>query len=237
MLLGEANREAPAQAELRPTCAGLAMSKRQRVEWAPCVNLHLIIAFGVRRSPFGRHSQDRLILSPNRAGLCLRELRGLRASLSSSGLFRAHISRRVTLLEELEDVQTAVALRAYGRPHKRSVVGFTFAQMLAWAANGRNRGRVRVRRLRLKKDCEQRETGVISSMLPWLLLCRVGAPKWGKGSRRTAEPVSSRDLRLEMTFGQSPATAAMHFEGSRSMVWVMESLTAVPLVPVPSSIK
>jgi hypothetical protein len=33
-LLGEANREAPAQAELRPTCAGPAMSKRQRVEWA-----------------------------------------------------------------------------------------------------------------------------------------------------------------------------------------------------------
>ena len=32
MLLGEANREAPAQAELRPTCAG-----------APSVNLHLII--------------------------------------------------------------------------------------------------------------------------------------------------------------------------------------------------
>jgi hypothetical protein len=42
MLLGEANREAPAQAELRPTCAGPAMSKRQRVEWASCVNLHLI---------------------------------------------------------------------------------------------------------------------------------------------------------------------------------------------------
>jgi hypothetical protein len=34
MLLGGANREAPAQAELRPTCAGPAMSKRQRVEWA-----------------------------------------------------------------------------------------------------------------------------------------------------------------------------------------------------------
>ncbi len=41
MLLGEANREAPAQAELRPTCAGPAMSKRQRVEGASCVNLHL----------------------------------------------------------------------------------------------------------------------------------------------------------------------------------------------------
>jgi hypothetical protein len=41
-LLGEANREAPAQAELRPTCAGPAMSKRQRVEWASGVNLHLI---------------------------------------------------------------------------------------------------------------------------------------------------------------------------------------------------
>ena len=41
MLLGEANREAPAQAELHPTCAGPAMSKRQRVEWASCVNLPL----------------------------------------------------------------------------------------------------------------------------------------------------------------------------------------------------
>jgi hypothetical protein len=27
-----------------------------------------------------------------------------------------------------------------------------------------------------------------------------------------------------MTFGQPPDTAAMSFEGSRSMVWVMESL-------------
>src|SRR5579863_10247135 len=44
------------------------------------------------------------------------------------------------------------------------------------------------------------------------------------------EPVSSRDLRLERTFGQPPETAAMNFEGSRSMVWVMESLTAVPKV-------
>jgi hypothetical protein len=43
MLSGEANREAPAQAELRPTCAGPAMSKRPRVEWASCVNLHLIL--------------------------------------------------------------------------------------------------------------------------------------------------------------------------------------------------
>jgi hypothetical protein len=33
MLLGGAKREAPAQAELRPTCAGPAMSKRQRIEW------------------------------------------------------------------------------------------------------------------------------------------------------------------------------------------------------------
>ena len=32
-----------------------------------------------------------------------------------------------------------------------------------------------------------------------------------------------------MTFGQPPDTASMNFEGSRSMVWVMESLTAVPL--------
>ena len=29
-----------------------------------------------------------------------------------------------------------------------------------------------------------------------------------------------------MTFGQAPDTATMKFEGSRSMVWVMESLTA-----------
>src|SRR5262249_42230984 len=41
------------------------------------------------------------------------------------------------------------------------------------------------------------------------------------------EPFSSRDLRLEMTFGQPPDTASMNFEGSRSMVWVMESLTDV----------
>ncbi len=32
-----------------------------------------------------------------------------------------------------------------------------------------------------------------------------------------------------MTFGQPPDTASMNFEGSRSMVWVMESLTAVSL--------
>src|SRR5512147_2031262 len=43
------------------------------------------------------------------------------------------------------------------------------------------------------------------------------------------EPVSNRDFRLEMTFGQPPDTAAMKFEGSRSMLWVMESLTAAPL--------
>src|ERR1700683_2141789 len=43
------------------------------------------------------------------------------------------------------------------------------------------------------------------------------------------EPVSSRDFRLEMIFGQPPDTAVMSPEGSRSMVWVMESLTAVPL--------
>ena len=41
------------------------------------------------------------------------------------------------------------------------------------------------------------------------------------------EPVSSRDLRLETTFGQPPDTAAMNFEGSRSIVWVMVSLIAV----------
>src|SRR5499433_3943220 len=58
-------------------------------------------------------------------------------------------------------------------------------------------------------------------------------PEWalsvGYGSCRTVEPVSSRDLRLEMTFGQPPDTASINFERSRSMVWVMESLTAVPL--------
>src|SRR5215831_10707709 len=57
-------------------------------------------------------------------------------------------------------------------------------------------------------------------------------PEWalsvGYGSSRTLEPVSSKDLRLEMTFGQPPDTAAMNFEGSRSMVWVIESLTVVP---------
>src|SRR5262244_3909112 len=58
-------------------------------------------------------------------------------------------------------------------------------------------------------------------------------PEWalsvGYGSGRTIEPVSSRDLRLEMTFGQPPDTASMNFEGSRSMVWVTDSLTAVPV--------
>jgi hypothetical protein len=43
MLLGEANREAPAQAELRPTCAGPGMSKLKRVEWPSCVNLYRIL--------------------------------------------------------------------------------------------------------------------------------------------------------------------------------------------------
>src|SRR5262245_9532145 len=52
---------------------------------------------------------------------------------------------------------------------------------------------------------------------PWLLV--------GYGSCKTAEPVSSRDFRLDTTFGQPPDTAAMNCEGSRSMVWVIESLT------------
>src|SRR6202008_1532765 len=43
------------------------------------------------------------------------------------------------------------------------------------------------------------------------------------------EPVSSRDFKLEMTFGQPPDTASINFEGSRSMLWVMVSLTAVPV--------
>jgi hypothetical protein len=55
MLLGVAHREAPAQAELRPPCAGPAMSKRQRVEWASCVNLQLIL------TPWG--------FTPRQAGL------------------------------------------------------------------------------------------------------------------------------------------------------------------------
>jgi hypothetical protein len=43
VLLGEANREASSDGaspypELSPTCAGPGMSKRQRVEWASCVN-------------------------------------------------------------------------------------------------------------------------------------------------------------------------------------------------------
>jgi len=43
------------------------------------------------------------------------------------------------------------------------------------------------------------------------------------------EPVSSKDLRFEITFGQPPDTASISFDGSRSMVWVIESLTAVPV--------
>src|SRR6185437_1431081 len=44
----------------------------------------------------------------------------------------------------------------------------------------------------------------------------------------TTEPVSNRDLRLEMTLGQPPDTDTMNFEPSRSMEWVTVSLTAVP---------
>src|SRR5262249_10380211 len=58
-------------------------------------------------------------------------------------------------------------------------------------------------------------------------------PEWALstryGSGREMERVSSRDFSLEMPFGQPPATASMNFEGSRSMVWMMESLTAGPL--------
>src|SRR6185437_16686486 len=59
----------------------------------------------------------------------------------------------------------------------------------------------------------------------------VGDYRWlpGYASCRTTEPVSSRDFRLHRIFGQQPDTASISFEGSRSMVWVMESLTAVPL--------
>ena len=62
-------------------------------------------------------------------------------------------------------------------------------------------------------------------------LNRIGVVENGtaQGERpNNAEPVSSRDIRLEMTFGQPPDTASINFEGSRSMVWVMESLTAAP---------
>jgi len=38
-----------------------------------------------------------------------------------------------------------------------------------------------------------------------------------------------------MTFGQPPDTATMSFETSRSMVWVMDSLTAGPLATSPSA--
>jgi len=43
------------------------------------------------------------------------------------------------------------------------------------------------------------------------------------------EPVSSRDLRLETIFGQPPDTAEINFDGPRSAVCVMESLTAAAL--------
>src|SRR5262252_961932 len=44
----------------------------------------------------------------------------------------------------------------------------------------------------------------------------------GYGSSNAIEPLSSSDFRLEMIFGQPPDTAVMSFEGSRSIVWVME---------------
>jgi hypothetical protein len=43
MLSGEANREAPGSGGASPSCARPAMSKRQRVEWASGVNLHLTL--------------------------------------------------------------------------------------------------------------------------------------------------------------------------------------------------
>src|SRR5258708_30481005 len=48
-------------------------------------------------------------------------------------------------------------------------------------------------------------------------------------SLRTAEPVSIMDFRLEMLFGQPPDTPVIIFEGSRSMVRRIVSLTAGPL--------
>src|SRR5262245_57098310 len=43
------------------------------------------------------------------------------------------------------------------------------------------------------------------------------------------EPVSRRDFRLERILGQPPETAPINFEGSRSIVCMIESFTAVPL--------
>src|SRR5581483_4862600 len=48
-------------------------------------------------------------------------------------------------------------------------------------------------------------------------------------SANAVEPVSSRDFRFERTFGHPSDTAAMRFDGSRSIVWVIDSLTASPL--------
>jgi hypothetical protein len=48
-------------------------------------------------------------------------------------------------------------------------------------------------------------------------------------SIRTIEPVSSSDFRLDTIFGQPPDTAPISFEGSRSIVCMMESFTADPL--------
>ena len=51
----------------------------------------------------------------------------------------------------------------------------------------------------------------------------------GYDSSRTREPVSSSELRFDRIFGHPPDTAVMSFEDSRSIVWVMDSLTADPL--------
>src|SRR5262249_40164265 len=51
----------------------------------------------------------------------------------------------------------------------------------------------------------------------------------GYASSSAGAPVSSSDFRLERTLGQPPETAVMNFEGSRSMVWVIDSLTAPAL--------
>ncbi len=49
------------------------------------------------------------------------------------------------------------------------------------------------------------------------------------GSCKTVEPVSNRDFRLEMAIGQTFDNVSISFDGSCSIVWVMESLVATPL--------
>jgi hypothetical protein len=112
-------REAPAQAELRPTCAGPAMSKRQRVGWASCVNLHLILrAMGLTRgSSRCKRSVPLCLVPKSKAGrfaysLC--SILGLFLSGVRSLSFRGPLGRR----HDAKHIQTLgydiVALRAVG---------------------------------------------------------------------------------------------------------------------------